>query len=70
MTMGGAGADVGLRRFLAEVGRGVFFLGAHLGFGLDAQIVVERVAVAGVGGEPERARQRLAVVAERQLRGC
>ena len=60
----GAGADVRLRRLLAEVRRGVFFLGADLGFGFDAQVVVERVAVAGVGGQPEGTREGLAVVAE------
>ncbi len=63
----GDGADVRLRGLLAEVGRGVFFLGADLGFGLDAEVVVERVAVAGVGGEPEGTREGFAVVAERKL---
>ena len=52
---------------MAEVGRDVFFFGAHLGFGLDAQIVVERIAVARVGSDPERTRERLAVVVERKL---
>ena len=33
----------------------------------DAKVVVERVAVAGVGGQPKRTRQGVAVVAERQL---
>ena len=53
--------------FLAEVRRSVLFLGAHLGLGLHAQIVVQRRAVAGVGGQPQRARQRLAIVCQRQL---
>ena len=56
-----------MRDLLAEVGRGVFFFGANLGFGFDAQVAVERVAVAGVGGHPQRTRQGFAIVAERQL---
>ena len=56
-----------LRRLLAEIGRGVFFLGADLGLGLDAEVVIEGGAVAGVGGEPEGTRESFAVVAERKL---
>ena len=68
LTTGGATVPMCVcGALLAEVGRSVFFLGAHLGFGLDAKIVVERVAVAGVGGQPERTRESLAVVAERKL---
>ena len=55
-----------LRRLLAEIRRGVFFLGAHLGLGFHAQVVVERIPVTRVGPEPQRARDRLAVVAQRQ----
>ena len=63
-------ADRHLRRFPAEVGRGVFFFGAHLGFGFDAEIVVEGIAIAGVGGEPEGTGERFAVVGERELQSC
>ena len=59
-------ADVRLRGLLAEVGRGVFFLGADFGFGLNTKIVVERGAIAGVGGQPKRSRKGFAVVAERK----
>ena len=52
-----------------EVGRGVFFFGADLGFGLDAQVVVDGVAVAAVGGDPERTGEGLAVVDDGQLDG-
>ena len=67
-TMGGATAPMcfcgGL---LAEIGRSVFFLGADLGFGLDAKVVIESGAVSRVGGQPEGTRKGLAVVVERKL---
>ena len=59
--------DGDLRRLFGEVGRGVFFFGTDLGFGFDAKIVVDGVAVAGVGGEPQGAGERLAIVGEGQL---
>ena len=51
----------------AEVRRRIFFLRADLGLGFHTKVVIEGVAVSGIGSEPERAGKRLAVVAERKL---
>ena len=62
-----------LRSFLTEVGRAVLFLGAHLSFGLHAEVVVESCTIASVGGQPQRAGQGLAIIIQRQLQavhGC
>ena len=56
-----------MRGLLAEVGRSVLLFGANLGFGLDAQIVIERVAVAGICGQPKGSLESLAIVAQRHL---
>jgi len=56
-----------LRGLLAEIGRSVLFLSANLSLGLDAKVVVESIAVAGIGGPPKGTRQGLAVVAKREL---
>jgi hypothetical protein len=61
------GADVILGGLLAEIGRSVLFFGADFGFGLDAKVVVESIAVAGIGGQPEGTRKGRTVVAKREL---
>ncbi len=66
MERGRGGHDVGLGGLLAEVGGDVFFLGADLGLGFDAEQGVERLAVAAIGGEPELAGDGVAIVSERK----
>ena len=55
--------------FAGEVGRGVFFLGADLLLGLHLLECIERVAIAAVGGIPERALNGHAVIRKRQREG-
>ena len=55
--------------FAREVGGGIFFFGANLLLGLDLQVAVERFGVAAVGGEPEAAREGVAVVGEGERDG-
>ncbi len=61
------GVNVLLLGLLAEIGRSVFLFGADFGLGLDAKVVIESGAIAGIRGQPEGTRQGLAVVAEREL---
>ena len=69
-TSAGAGGRTAVCGCLgAEVGGGVFFLGADLLLGLDLEVAVERAAVAAVGGVPERARDGVAVVGEGERHG-
>ena len=60
-------AEGDLRSLLAEVGRRVFFFGADLGLGFDAEIVVNGVAIASVCGEPKGAGDGLSIIGEWEL---
>ena len=69
-TRAGAGGSTAVCGFSsAEVGRLVFFLGAHLLLGFDLQVAVKRARIAAVGGVPERARNGVAVVGEGKRHG-
>src|SRR5579864_371939 len=58
-------ADRYLRLFAGEVGRGIFFFGAHLGLGLYLDIDLRGLFVHAVGVEPEDAGNGVGLVVHR-----